>query len=107
MRLITWPPSFGSHRRSANTLASRTQPVFDNRVGWAPDVSGQSGPTDITTESVTLHHRPGRDVLQRNPNKLDAAFLRANFQNFCNFRNPAQTPGVPTPEEAETPGGVA
>lgn len=74
-------------------MPSRTQPVFDNRVGWARTYLVKAGLLESPRRGYFLLTPRGREVLQSPPARLDAAFLRARYQEFRDFVAPQQPDG--------------
>jgi restriction system protein len=66
-------------------LPSRTQPVFDNRVGWARTYLVKAGLLEAPRRAHFRITDRGRQVLQAPPSRLDAAFLRQNYAEFRDF----------------------
>ena len=69
-------------------LPSRTQPIFDNRVGWARTYLVKAGLLESPRRGYFQIAPRGRDVLNNLPLRLDAAFLRQNYQEFRDFVAP-------------------
>ena len=57
-------------------LASGTQPIFDNRVGWAKTYLKKSGLIDSPKRATFIITELGKDTLKKNPQRIDAKFLR-------------------------------
>lgn len=67
-------------------LASGTQYVFDNRVGWAKTYLKKAGLIELPKRATTIITELGIDVLKSNPTRIDAKFLR-QFSSFLEFVN--------------------
>jgi len=76
-------------------LPSKTQPIFDNRVGWARTYLVKAGLLESPRRGYFRITERGKQVLQSPPPRLDAAFLRNNYQEFRNFVAPKITPPPP------------
>jgi restriction system protein len=59
-------------------LPSGTQPIFDNRVGWARTYLVKAALLEAPRRAHFKITDRGRQVLQAPPSRLDAAFLRQN-----------------------------
>lgn len=66
-------------------LPSGQQPVFQNRVGWASTYMKQAGLIESPRRAVFKIIERGKEVLSRNPSKINAAFLD-QFPEFQEFR---------------------
>ncbi len=66
-------------------LPSRTQPVFENRVGWAKTYLKKAGLLHYPKRGFFQITPLGREVLQQNPTTIDNQFL-AQFPEFQEFR---------------------
>jgi restriction system protein len=71
-------------------LPSRTQPVFDNRVGWARTYLVKAGLLESPRRGYFCITQRGKDVLRSAPPKLDSAYLRKHFREFQEFVRPQQ-----------------
>lgn len=84
----------------AQPLPSGTQPAFDNRVGWARTYLVKAGLLQSPRRGYFRITEQGRHVLAKPPVRLDAAFLRVNYQEFRDFVAPSatkeETPDAPT-----------
>jgi restriction system protein len=67
-------------------LDSGAQAIFDNRVGWARTYLKKAGLLDSPRRAVFQITDAGRDVLKRNPAKIDIKFLR-QFPLFLEFNS--------------------
>lgn len=86
-------------------LPSRTQPVFDNRVGWAKTYLAKARLLESPRRGYFRITQRGKDVLKSPPDRLDAAFLKANFQEFRDFIHPPDDGSAGT-VVSEAPSGV-
>jgi restriction system protein len=68
-------------------LASGNQPIFDNRVGWAKTYLKKAGLIDSPSRATFVITELGLKVLERNPEKIDAKYLR-QFPSFLEFIHP-------------------
>lgn len=80
-------------------LASGTQAIFDNRVGWAKTYLKKAGLIDSPKRAMVVITDLGLDILKTNPEKIDAKFLR-QFPSFLEFQNASRTENEET--EVET-----
>lgn len=71
-------------------LASGTQAIFDNRVGWAKTYLKKAGLLDSPRRAYFVITDIGRQTLQSNPEKIDARFLR-QFESFNEFINSSKS----------------
>ncbi|MBE2266132.1 MAG: restriction endonuclease, partial [Flavobacteriales bacterium] len=67
-------------------LASGSQAIFDNRVGWAKTYLKKAGLLDNPKRAVITITETGRQVLAENPDRIDAKYLR-QFPSFLEFQN--------------------
>ena len=74
-----------SAEERAQPLPSRTQPVFDNRVGWARTYLVKACLLESPRRAYFRITDRGREVLKNSPSRIDAAFLRANYEEFREF----------------------
>ncbi|MFN8777609.1 MAG: winged helix-turn-helix domain-containing protein, partial [Flavobacteriales bacterium] len=65
-------------------LASGSQPIFDNRVGWAKTYLKKAGLLDSTRRAFFVITDLGRQVLAQKPESIDARFLK-QFDSFNDF----------------------
>jgi len=68
-------------------LASGNQPIFDNRVGWAKTYLKKAGLIDSPKRATFVITELGLKVLEKNPEKIDAKYLR-QFPSFLEFLHP-------------------
>jgi restriction system protein len=73
-------------------LASGTQAIFDNRVGWAKTYLKKAGLLDSPKRATFVITTLGQNVLKSNPERIDARFLR-QFPSFLEFINVAHNEG--------------
>ena len=81
-------------------LASGSQPVFDNRVGWARTYLKKAGLLDSPKRAILIISDLGREILSKNPPKIDTKYLR-RFPAFIEFQNGYRNDGE-TEEESIT-----
>lgn len=89
-------------------LASGTQAVFDNRVGWAKTYLKKAGLLDSPKRATFVITDTGLATLAKNPDRIDAKYLK-QFPSFIEFQNASrndteeevstQEPNEQTPEE--------
>jgi len=80
-------------------LPSGRQPTFYNRVSWARGYLKQAGLLQPTKHNhLTISDR-GREVLSKNPSKIDMKFLE-QFPEYLAFRERARAAGHKETEEA-------
>jgi restriction system protein len=67
-------------------LASGSQAIFDNRVGWAKTYLKKAGLVDSPKRATFIISELGRQTLAKKPARIDARFLRqfASFNDFIN-----------------------
>jgi restriction system protein len=89
-----------------NLLPSGRQPTFDNRVGWARTYLSKAGLLAPTRRAYYCITKRGQEVLQQNPSRIDAAFLK-QFSEFVEFqsahKNRAEEADGQGATEARTP----
>jgi restriction system protein len=68
-------------------LASRKQPIIDNRVGWARTYLTKAGLLQTPRRAVFSITQPGQEVLQQRPQAINVKFLR-QFPSFLEFVRP-------------------
>ena len=68
-------------------LPSGRQPTFDNRVGWARTYMKKAGLLESTRRGYFRITKRGLDVLDKQPSKIDNAYLR-QFPEFVEFQTP-------------------
>ena len=86
-------------------LPSGTQPTFDNRVGWAATYMKKAGLLEATRRGFYRATERARDVIAKNPGRIDAQFLR-QFQEFVDFAKLKGTRKRNDAEEEEEPQGI-
>jgi restriction system protein len=69
----------------AELLPSGSQPVFDNRVGWASTYLKQAGLLESTRRGFFRITRRGLDLLAAGPTRVDTSVL-AKFAEFRAFK---------------------
>lgn len=91
-------------------LASGTQAIFDNRVGWAKTYLKKAGLLDSPKRATFVITDTGLATLTKNPDRIDAKYLK-QFPSFIEFQNASrnetdteeevsiQEPNERTPEE--------
>lgn len=67
-------------------LPSGTQPIFDNRVGWARTYLKKAGLIESPKRAITNITQLGLDVLKQKPEIINVAFLK-QFPAFIEFQN--------------------
>ena len=74
-------------------LPSGKQSIIDNRVGWARTYLKKAGLLEYTRRGYYKITPRGVEVLNRNPDKIDIAFLKEfpDFINFQNLKKPRET----------------
>jgi len=72
-------------------LASGVQSVFDNRVGWAKTYLKKAGLLSSPKRAKIVISDLGLDVLSRNPDRIDAKYLK-QFPDFLVFQNVQSQP---------------
>lgn len=82
-------------------LASGSQPIFDNRVGWAKTYLKKAGLLDSPRRATFVITEAGRQVLAANPGRIDAKYLR-RFESFNEFVSASS----PESKEDEAIGGT-
>ena len=82
-------------------LASGTQAIFDNRVGWAKTYLKKAGLIDSPRRAMVVITDLGQEILKTNPDRIDAKFLR-QFPSFLEFQNASRTESEETEEEVIT-----
>lgn len=81
-------------------LASGSQAVFNNRVGWARTYLKKAGLLDSPKRAILMISDLGREILSKNPPKIDTKYLR-RFPAFIEFQNGYRNDGE-TEEESIT-----
>jgi restriction system protein len=82
-------------------LPSKTQPVFDNRVGWARTYLVKAGVLESPRRGYFRITDRGTQLLKSVPSRLDTAFLREHYQEFRDFQT--AKPDTGTSGTAATP----
>ncbi|MFN8259129.1 MAG: restriction endonuclease [Bacteroidales bacterium] len=67
-------------------LASGSQAIFDNRVGWAKTYLKKAGLLDSPKRATFVITAIGLDTLKKKPDRIDAKYLR-QFPSFLEFQN--------------------
>ena len=67
-------------------LASGTQPIFNNRVGWAKTYLKKAGLLDSPKRAIFVITDIGLQTLKEKPERVDARYLR-RFPAFLEFQN--------------------
>lgn len=67
-------------------LASGSQAIFDNRVGWAKTYLKKAGLLDSPKRATFTITDVGLQTLRKNPARIDAKYLR-QFPSFLDFQN--------------------
>ncbi|MCU0437936.1 MAG: restriction endonuclease [Raineya sp.] len=85
-------------------LASGTQAIFDNRVGWAKTYLKKAGLLDSPKRGFVIITDLGLETLAKNLNKIDAKYLK-QFPSFMEFQNSSrfETTSLDIVEQDETP----
>ena len=73
-------------------LASGSQAIFDNRVGWAKTYLKKAGLIDSPQRATFVISKLGLETLKKKPSKIDAKFLR-QFPAFLEFQNASKNEG--------------
>jgi restriction system protein len=73
-------------------LPSGRQPVINNRVGWAKTYMLKAGLLEKVRRGQFSITQRGRDVLSRNPERIDVVFLR-QFPEFLDFQSHGASAG--------------
>jgi restriction system protein len=87
-------------------LPSKTQPIFDNRVGWARTYLVKAGLLQSPRRGFFQITPRGIETLKIKPAGINAAYLRKNFQEFRDFATPKPDDSVPgdnTVTDTQTP----
>ena len=74
-----------SDEEKAERLPSGGQSTFENRVGWAKTYLKKSGLLSSPRRGVIRITNRGKDILQKNPGKIDKKFLE-QFKEFREFQ---------------------
>ena len=75
-----------SNEEREQLLPSGKQRTFDNRVHWAKSYLKQAGLVRYPVRNCYVVTDVGRDVLAKDPNKIDRNFLQ-QFDAFQDFQN--------------------
>lgn len=78
-----------THEDRRELLPSGTQPVFDNRVGWANTYLKKAGLLKSEKRGYVQITDLGQQVLNSSPEKINAAFLK-QFDSFKDFISASQ-----------------
>jgi restriction system protein len=81
-------------------LPSGQQPIFYNRVGWARTYLKKAGLLDDPRRGYFRITDRGKEVLNRNPDRIDMKYLR-EFPEYIEFRETAQEESDTTQVEEE------
>lgn len=81
-------------------LASGTQAIFDNRVGWAKTYLKKAGLLDSPKRATFVITDTGLATLAKNPDRIDARYLK-QFPSFIEFQNAGRN-DTDTEEEVNT-----
>ncbi len=86
-------------------LPSRSQTIFDNRLGWARTYLKKAGLVESTGRGKFRITNRGSEVLQKNPTRVDAKYLRqfSEFREFEALRHPKEPKPKNGGDGAETP----
>lgn len=79
-------------------LASGTQAIFDNRVGWAKTYLKKAGLIDSPKRAMVVITDLGQEILNTKPDRIDAKFLR-QFSSFLEFQNASRAESEEPEEE--------
>jgi len=74
-----------SEEDESKLLPSGQQPIFYNRVGWARTYLKKARLVDDPRRGYFRITNRGKEVLQRNPNRIDMKYLR-EFPEYIEFR---------------------
>ncbi len=83
-------------------LPSGTQPIIDNRVGWAKSYMKNAGLLESPKRGYVKISDRGIGVLKQNPKRIDIQFLD-QFPEFVDFRSPTQESATAEDVEDITP----
>lgn len=83
-------------------LASGSQTIFDNRVGWAKVYLKKAGLLDSPKRAFVVITELGLQTLAKNPSRIDSKYLR-QFPSFIDFYKPSRTGGRPDDELENDP----
>src|SRR3989338_780233 len=90
-----------SEQERKELLPSGQQYIVDNRVGWARTYLKKAGLLESPRRSYFRITDLGRDVLKKNPPRIDVKFLE-QFPLFIEFRNTKKERGEHEEQEAES-----
>jgi restriction system protein len=79
-------------------LASGSQAIFDNRVGWAKTYLKKAGLLDSPKRATFVITELGTQTLSKNPARIDAKYLR-QFPAFVEFQNASRSDNETDEEE--------
>ncbi len=71
-------------------LASGSQPIFDNRVGWAKTYLKKAGLLDSPKRATFIITDLGRKTLSENLDRVDSKYLK-RFPSFIEFQNSSRS----------------
>jgi len=74
-----------THEERQQPLPSKVQPIFENRVGWARTYLVKAGLLESPRRGFFRITDRGTQILKSPPKRLNAAYLRDNFQEFRDF----------------------
>lgn len=94
-----------SEEDRSQLLPSGLQPTFYNRVSWARGYLKQAGLLQTTSHNHLIISARGKEVLARNPSKIDMKFLE-QFPEYLAFREKARPTKDQVPEDEETAGSL-
>jgi restriction system protein len=77
-------------------IPSGKQTLFYNRAGWARTYLSKSGLLEMTKKKYYRITERGRDVLRKNPEKIDMRFLQ-QFPEYVEFKEAKRKPVVDPP----------
>src|SRR5688572_6617812 len=82
-------------------LASGSQAIFDNRVGWAKTYLKKAGLLDSPKRATFVITNTGLETLSRNLSRIDAKYLR-QFPSFLEFQTASRSESeIIAPESIE------
>lgn len=71
-------------------LASGSQAIFDNRVGWAKTYLKKAGLLESPKRATFVITQVGLDTLKKKPARIDAKYLK-QFPSFLEFQNASRS----------------
>jgi len=97
-----------THDERKKRLASGNQSIFDNRVSWAKTYLKKAGLIESPKKATFVITELGKVTLQKNPQKIDAKFLRqfpafVEFQNYNKVDNEEEAEAETSPTVTQTP----